>query len=249
MNLPSLAHWPYPLWIGHRGAGKDAPENTLAAFQHGWSAGLRMFECDVKLSADGVPYLLHDATLDRTTNGQGPVESLSWAELSALDAGSWHSAAYVGERLLRLDALADWCCTHQALLNLEIKPVPGHEAATGAAVARAVAALWAQAEVQPLLSSFQPSALLAAQDAVPALPRALLLDRFWGGWESVARQLNGVGLVVHHPLIDEELVQTARQHGWRLLSYTVNDVAEARRLLQLGLDGLITDRMQLPAQV
>lgn len=241
--------WPYPLWIGHRGAGKDAPENTRAAFERGWSAGFRMFECDVKLSADGVPYLLHDATLDRTTNGHGSVEALTWAELSALDAGSWHSPAYAGEPLLRLDALADWCFAHQVLMNLEIKPVPGQEAATGAAVAHAVQALWAGADIPPLLSSFQPHALLAAQEAVPALPRALLLDRFWGDWERVALQLQVVALVVHHPLIDAALVQTARRHGWRVLSYTVNEVADAQRLLQLGLDGLITDRMQLPAQV
>lgn len=248
MNHPSLVDWPYPLWIGHRGAGKDAPENTLAAFQHGWSSGFRMFECDVKLSADGVPYLLHDASLERTTNGQGPVESRSWSDLSALDAGSWHSAVYAGERLLRLDALADWCLANEALLNLEIKPVPGHEAATGFAVARAVQTLWAHAEIRPLLSSFQPEALFAAQEAAPELPRALLLDRLWAGWEDVALQLQVVGLVVHYPLISEALVATARQRGWRMLSYTVNDVAEAQRLLRLGLDGLITDRMQLPVQ-
>jgi len=249
MNQPSLSPWPYPLWIGHRGAGKDAPENTLAAFQRGWAAGFRMFECDVKLSADGVPYLLHDATLDRTTNGQGSVAALSWAELAALDAGRWHSTAYAGEPLLRLDALAAWCLTHQALMNLEIKPVPGHEAATGAAVAHAVQALWEKAEIKPLLSSFQYSALLAAQEAVPELPRALLLDRYWDGWERAAHQLAVVGVVVQHALIDAALVQTAHQNGWRVLSYTVNEVPEAQRLLRLGLDGLITDRMQLPAQV
>jgi glycerophosphoryl diester phosphodiesterase len=249
MNRPTLSPWPYPLWIGHRGAGKDAPENTLVAFQRGWSAGFRMFECDVKLSADGVPYLLHDATLDRTTNARGGVEALNWADLAALDAGGWHSDVYAGEPLLRLDALADWCLDHQASMNLEIKPVPGHEAATGAAVARAAQALWAQVDVQPLLSSFQVHALQAAQQAAPELPRALLLDRLWAGWADAARQLQVVGLVVQHRLIDQALVDTARRQGWRMLSYTVNEVAQAQRLLQLGLDGLITDRMQLPTQV
>src|SRR5690606_33654791 len=67
-----MTTWPYPLWIAHRGAGKLAPENTLAAFRLGAAYGYRAFECDVKLSADGVPFLLHDATLERTTDGQGP---------------------------------------------------------------------------------------------------------------------------------------------------------------------------------
>ena len=70
-NLGATAPWPYPFWIAHRGAGKLAPENTLAAFRLGAQHGYRMFECDAKLSADGVPFLMHDATLERTTSGQG----------------------------------------------------------------------------------------------------------------------------------------------------------------------------------
>ena len=93
----TMADWPYPFWIAHRGAGKLAPENTLAAFRVGASHGYRAFECDVKLAADGVPFLLHDATLRRTTNGHGRAADLSWSELARLDAGSWHSRAYAGE--------------------------------------------------------------------------------------------------------------------------------------------------------
>ena len=94
-----LAPWPYPRWIAHRGAGKLAPENTLAAFRLGAQHGYRMFECDAKLSADGVPFLLHDATLERTTNGRGTGGELPWSALAQLDAGSWHSRAYAGEPL------------------------------------------------------------------------------------------------------------------------------------------------------
>ena len=96
--------WPYPLWIAHRGAGELAPENTLAAFRHGAAHGYRAFECDVKLSADGVPFLLHDATLERTTPRRGVAGELPWGALSRLDAGGWHSAAYAGEPLPSLDA-------------------------------------------------------------------------------------------------------------------------------------------------
>ena len=91
--------WPYPRWVAHRGAGKLAPENTLAAFRLGAQYGFRMFECDVKLSRDGVPFLLHDTDLARTTAVTGIAGEREWSELSRLDAGAWHSRAYAGEPL------------------------------------------------------------------------------------------------------------------------------------------------------
>ncbi|HNK20305.1 MAG TPA: glycerophosphodiester phosphodiesterase family protein, partial [Piscinibacter sp.] len=123
--------WPYPLWIAHRGAGKLAPENTLAAFRAGAGFGYRAFECDVKLSADGVPFLLHDTTLERTTSGRGVAGEQAWQELSRLDAGSWHSRAFAGEPLPSLDAIARCVRRNGFALDLEIKPTPGTEQATG----------------------------------------------------------------------------------------------------------------------
>ncbi|MEO7851600.1 MAG: glycerophosphodiester phosphodiesterase family protein, partial [Rubrivivax sp.] len=157
--------WPYPLWIAHRGAGKLAPENTLAAFRLGARHGYRAFECDVKLSADGVPFLLHDDTLQRTTSGQGRAGDLPWSELSRLDAGTWHSRAYAGEPPPSLDAIARFVQASGHLLNIEIKPTPGVEAHTGTVVADAVARTWS--DVPPLLSSFSPESLAAAAQAQP----------------------------------------------------------------------------------
>ena len=104
LDLPA---WPYPRWVAHRGAGKLAPENTLAAFRRGAQYGYRMFECDAKLSSDGVVFLMHDATLQRTTNARaviGPGQSAvggdhPWGVLSQLDAGAWHSRSFAGEPL------------------------------------------------------------------------------------------------------------------------------------------------------
>ena len=115
-----MKSWPYPKWIAHRGAGKLAPENTLAAFQLGAQYGYRMFECDAKLSRDGVVFLMHDAELERTTNGVGNAGSLDWSVLSQLDAGSWHSASYKGESLPTLESLAQFCISHGYFLNIEI---------------------------------------------------------------------------------------------------------------------------------
>ncbi len=241
------APWPYPRWVAHRGAGKLAPENTLAAFRLGAAHGYRMFECDAKLSADGVPFLLHDATLDRTTNGQGDAGELSWAELSQLDAGRWQSRAFAGEPLASLEAVARFCIANALALNIEIKPSPGKEAKTGEVVANAAARLWADASQQlpPFLTSFSVEALEAAQDAQPALPRGLLLDHLQTGWLENALRLGCVAVVMNHALWDRSTVLQAKSAGLKLLSYTVNDEWATERLQALDTDAIITDRVDL----
>ena len=233
--------WRFPWWIAHRGAGKLAPENTLAAFRLGASHGYTAFECDVKLSADGVPFLLHDATLERTTNGQGVAGELPWSELSRLDAGGWHSTGYAGEPPASLQAVAAFVQAGGFWLDLEIKPTPGTEAQTGAAVAEAVARLWHGKERAPLLSSFQPEALRAARDSVPQLQRALLLDQPNAGALELATALGCVALITHHKMMDEALVSRVHAAGLRAMVYTVNEGPRAQALQALGIDGLVTD--------
>jgi glycerophosphoryl diester phosphodiesterase len=236
--------WPYPSWIAHRGAGKHAPENTLAAFREGAAHGFRMFECDVKLSADDVPFLLHDSDLERTTSGHGRAGAQSWAALSRVDAGAWHGAAFAGETIPTLEAVARWLLANGHAVNLEIKPTPGTEAHTGQAVARAAASLWSASLPAPLLSSFSVPALAAAAAAAPALPRALLLDELWEGWFETAETLGCCAVVTHHPLMDGALVARLHAAGRRALVYTVNDDATADALLAAGVDGIITDDVE-----
>jgi glycerophosphoryl diester phosphodiesterase len=237
--------WPYPRWIAHRGAGKLAPENTLAAFRCGAAHGYRMFECDVKLSSDGMPFLLHDSTLERTTNGHGTAGDLPWEALSALDAGSWHSGAYAGEPLPTLETVTRFCLDSDSLLNIEIKPTPGTEMHTGQVVAQHAARLWAPSAVPPLLTSFSPESLQGAKTGAPELPRGLLLDSLWSGWLETALALGCVAVVCQHTLWNASSVTQAQGAGLRALSYTVNDEPAAQRLLALGVDGIITDRVDL----
>jgi glycerophosphoryl diester phosphodiesterase len=245
--------WPYPFWIAHRGAGKLAPENTLAAFRLGAQHGYRMFECDAKLSADGVPFLLHDTTLTRTTDartrlaaGASAVAGAhAWSALSQLDAGSWHSAAFADEPLATLDNAARFCLANGHALNIEIKPTPGAERHTGEVVAARAAQLWQGAALPPLLTSFSPEALQGARDAAPGLPRGLLLDTLRDDWLDAARALGCVAVVCHHALWNKATVAQVRTAGLRALSYTVNDEAAAQRLVALGTDGIITDRVDL----
>ncbi len=243
--MSPMTAWPYPFWIAHRGAGKLAPENTLAAFRLGAQHGYRMFECDAKLSADGTVFLMHDATLDRTTNGRGVAGSQPWSVLSQLDAGSWHSGLYAGEPPGSLAALARFCLGNHHALNIEIKPTPGTERHTGEVVAREAAALWAGQAVMPLLSSFKPDALAGALTSAAALPRGLLLDAWWDGWLATAQELHCAAVIAHYPLWDPDRVATVHAAGLRALSYTVNDTAAVNHLKALGTDGIITDQVDL----
>lgn len=233
--------WPYPLWLAHRGAGRLAPENTLAAFRFGAARGYRAFECDVKLSRDGEAFLLHDDTLERTTDGRGSPAGLDWAALARLDAGGWHSAPYAAEPLPRLAQIAAFCQATGCALNIEIKPCPGTERATGDAVARLARRLWPAGAVPPLLSSFKPDALQAAQAAEPGLPRALLLDELWPGWEATATALGVAAVITNWRLMDAALIARLHAAGRRALVYTVNDADVAARLIADGIDGIITD--------
>jgi glycerophosphoryl diester phosphodiesterase len=252
-DTPALPAWPYPRWIAHRGAGKLAPENTLAAFRLGASHGYRMFECDVKLSSDGVPFLMHDATLQRTTNARAKLGAGNsavggdhpWGLLSQLDAGSWHSRAFAGEPMPTLDHVAAYCIRNGFFLNIEIKPTPGTERHTGEVVAQTAAKLWHGVAVPPLLTSFDPEALEGAQAVQPTLPRGLLLDTLWKGWLETALTLDCLAIVCNHALWDRSSVTQAQSAGFRTLSYTVNDEWAAQRLIDLGTDGIITDRVDL----
>lgn len=237
-----MSDWPLPLWIAHRGAGRLAPENTLAAFREGARHGYRAFECDVKLSADGIPFLLHDTTLDRTTPERGVAGERTWLDLSQIDAGGWLGPAWAGEPIPSLASVLDWVRQEGHALNVEIKPTPGLELATGAAVGRACEAAWPAGPGRRLLfSSFRPEALQGALSHAPSIPRALLLDSLWAGWQEVATSLGCVAIVCRHGLMDATLRAQLQAAGLRALCYTVNDPDEARRLIGLRIDGLITD--------
>lgn len=236
-----MTPWPYPFWIAHRGGGNVAPENTLPAFHTGLRWGWRMMECDVKLSADGVPYLMHDDTLERTTTGHGPADGLAWTELSKLDAGRWHSDWFRHTPPVPLADVATLLRRTRGAVNLEIKPMPARGRATGEAVATAAARLWAGCELPPLMSSFDLDALAACAEAAPSLPRALLVAHDTPDLWNHARQLDCVAVILAHGWIQASHVARAHAAGLQVLAYTVNDVDEAQRLIDLGLAGLISD--------
>ena len=234
--------WPYPQIVAHRGGGKLAPENTLAAIDVGAKYGHTMIEFDAKLSQDKQIFLLHDDTLDRTSNGWGVAGDIAWQKLAQLDAGGWYSRDYAGEPLLR--DVAERCRQHQMMANIEIKPSSGKDVETGRDVALAARELW-QGQTAPLLSSFSYAALEAAMQAAPELPRGLLLDKWHDDWQALTSALDCVSIHLNHKLLNAECTADLKAAGLHILVYTVNQPARARELLSWGVDAICTDRIDI----
>jgi len=238
-------NWPYPKIVAHRGGGKLAPENTLAAIDTGARYGHTMIEFDAKLSQDKQIFLLHDDTLDRTSSGWGEINTATMLGITdASLAGTGFRGAFPGEPLALLTDVAARCRQHRMMANIEIKPTTGTDAETGAAVALAARKLW-QGQTPPLLSSFSPEALAAAQQAAPELPRGLLLDEWDDAWQALTSRLECVSIHLNYRLLDAERTALLKAAGLHILAYTVNQPARARELLSWGVDAICTDRIDI----
>jgi glycerophosphoryl diester phosphodiesterase len=229
-------NWPYPRIVAHRGGGALAPENTLGAIRLGASMGFKGVEFDVMLAGDGTPVIIHDETVDRTTGAQGEVPKMNYQELACLDAGK-------GERIPRYEDAVKLCRELGIWANVEIKPALGHERATGEAVARMTRDLWKGAPLAPLLSSFSPVALAAAQEAAPELPRGGLCDTLPADWRGILKQLGCRAVHCNYKSLNGKLAADIHDAGYAILLWTVNEPAEARRLLAVGADCLVTDAL------
>lgn len=230
-----------PRVIGHRGAAGHAPENTLAGLRRAAELGARWVEFDVALTRDGEPVLLHDETVDRTTDGKGKLAAMALGELQQLDAGAWHSKKTAGERVPTLmEALAALRSLGLGA-NVEIKPTAGREAETGAVVAKRVMAAWPGSLPPPLLSSFKAESLAAARDAAPAIARGYLTSRLGRDWQREAAALGCVSIHCNHRHLDRKTAAAVRQAGYCLLAYTVNDAARARQLFDWSVNAVFTD--------
>lgn len=237
-----MSNWPYPKVAAHRGGGKLAPENTLAAIDVGARYGHTMIEFDAKLSKDGHIFLLHDDTLERTSNGWGVAGDLPWDKLLNVDVGSWFSGEFKGEPLPLLSQVAARCKQHGMMANIEIKPTTGTDRETGKVIALAARELWF-GQTDPLLSSFSIEALEAAQHAAPELPRGLLLDEWRDDWRELTTRLGCVSIHLNHKLLDESRVNELKAVGLHILVYTVNVPQRAAMLLRWGVDTICTDHI------
>jgi glycerophosphoryl diester phosphodiesterase len=229
-------NWPYPRIVAHRGGGALAPENTLGAIRLGARMGFKGVEFDVMLAGDGTPVLIHDETIDRTTDGKGSVPAMTFEELSRFRIGK-------DERIPKYEEAVRLCRELDIWANVEIKPAKGYERETGEAVARATRELWRGAPLAPLLSSFSVEALEAAQAAAPELSRGYLVKEIPDTWDSTLKRLGCVALHCNFQALSGKLAADIHAAGYAILLWTVNDPAEARRLLAIGANCLVTDAL------
>ncbi|MBL8424459.1 MAG: glycerophosphodiester phosphodiesterase [Candidatus Accumulibacter phosphatis] len=234
--------WPLPRVFAHRCGGALAPENTLAGLRIAARLGLRAVEFDVMLSADGSPWLIHDETLERTSNGAGRVCETGDGDLRVLDAGVRRHPAFAGEPLPTLAAAARLCQQLGLRANVEIKPAAGFETLTGDVVAREIRQLWAGVEL-PLVSSFSESALVAARAAAPELPLGCLYECPPADWPARVEALGALTLHCAVSSVDDDLLRVARAAAIPLLCYTVNDPLTATALFQRGVAAVFSDRI------
>jgi glycerophosphoryl diester phosphodiesterase len=243
--------WFYPKIVAHRGGGSLAPENTMAAMRCGLAHGFHAVEFDVMLAADRIPVLMHDPQFGRTVRGCGRVADATAQELAAMDAGSWFGPAFAGEPVPAYEQVVQFCRQNGIWMNVEIKPSPGQEAETGRAVAECTQRLFAtevaggDPAALPLLSSFSAEALAAAKEAVPGVPRALLVEVVPGDWAERLRALDAVALHTNHRNLTVAQTRAVKEGGYGLFCYTVNTPARAREILGWGVDAFCTDRIDL----
>lgn len=230
----------WPRIIGHRGAAGSAPENTLAGLRRAAELGARAVEFDVRLSADGSPILLHDDTLERTTDGAGAAAALPFAAIRRLDAGGWLGASFRGERVPSLEEAVAVLKELGLGAVVELKPAAGREAATARAALAVLARLW-PAHLPLVVSSFRPAALAAARNAEPAITRALLVESLAGDWGGEAAALGCAALHADHRALDAAAVSAVRAAGLTPFAYTVNEPQRARALFGWGVAAVFTD--------
>ncbi len=240
MRDPALRH---PLIIAHRGYRARYPENTLCAFRAARDAGAHMIELDVTLTRDRRVVVIHDATLDRTTDGTGPVRDRTLEELRRLDAGAWFSRAFAGERLPALEEVLD-LAHRPPLVNIEIKPEAFEpEAPPDAIERRVVDAVRSRGLLERVLvSSFEWRVLAAiARMASPPALGLLSEDPLPPDGIDTCRELGAFSWHCHHRKLDRGQVDRLHEAGIRVYPYTVNDPARIGRLLDMGVDGVFTD--------
>lgn len=229
-----------PQVTAHRGASGDAPENTLAAIRLAAEQGAKWIEIDVNISRDGVPVLHHDDSISRCSDGEGLVIERTMSELRSVDSGSWFDSKYRGEPIATLAQCLDLCLALDLSINLEIKPSSGWEVPTTRSI---LATLDQYRQLPPLvLSSFSHLALQTAADITPDLPRASLFVVAPPDWQTFTSEINACNIHLHaNSLLDSAQVTAFQQAGLRVYCYTVNEPEAARALLELGVDGVISN--------
>jgi glycerophosphoryl diester phosphodiesterase len=230
-----------PKIIAHRGAPREAPENTLASFRRAKLAGATWVEFDVALTRDARPVIFHDDGLERTSDGQGLLAEVDFEIVKHLDAGSWFDGQFAGEPIPTLEETLDLLVELGLGFNMELKTDPGREAELAKIAVPLARDMWPSDHPTPLISSFSRIAVAAAREAAPDWPMDVISDRVPAEWRDDAKTLALAAIGANHKHLTREQVMEIRGFGLKLNSYTVNDMDRASLLFQWGVDALFTD--------
>lgn len=228
------------LIAAHRGDSSGAPENTLPAISAALSSAAEIIEVDVQLTADGVPILMHDFLLDRTTDGNGPVWAATWDQVSRLDAGSHHSPEFAGTPVPRLEQFLALLAASDKRAIIELK---GSWTAEQVVIVTAAVGQWGVAD-RLVLASFDLMTLRAAREVAPGIPRALISREVNGDPAVIASLCDAVAIMTSKSFVREDPSVIERIHaaGLSAFVYTLNDEDWWRDAVRLGVDGIITDQ-------
>lgn len=226
--------------IAHRGASAYAPENTIAALQKAVALKAKWIEFDVMLSRDKTAIIMHDTLLRRTTDGRGFVARKNYAELLSLDAGSWFSRHYAGEKIPSFVEYLKFCADHNLCINVEIKPTRGKERQTATVVVDLLAKHW-PSRLPLLVSSGYFTCLTTAHHLNPSLKLGYVVDRWYRRLPSQLKKLPLFSVNANHKLLNEKRISFLQSQGLVVLAYTVNQAALAQGLFANGVSGIFTD--------
>lgn len=225
------------LCVAHRGFSSIAPENTMAAFNMAMERPeVQWMELDVQLSRDGVPVVIHDFTLERTTNGKGRVKDTDWSVLKQLDAGSWKGKNYKGERIPSLSELLDRSCG-KVRLNIELKTQGDMYPGLPAAVIHEIRKRHMRHDV--VITSFEPAALVEVKKLAPELETGLIIDAKPGDLLVALKQMHCTFLSIGYNNVDKALMNEMNAAGIRVMAWTVDDKASMKKLATIDPDVMI----------
>lgn len=230
------------MWIiAHRGASGHAPENTLAAFQMAVEMGAQFIETDLQMTRDMRIVAMHDATVNRTTNGRGKISKMSLAEMRGLDAGAWFLSddgrSFKGERVPMLDEILAFAQKADVPFYLELKP-----SETWGMELSVAGALQNSGEIcRAVVISFDAGVLLAMRRAAPMVMMGLLAERPTSQTVVKAVEMGARQVLPKADAVTPELVVAAKGQGLGVVAWTVNEPEEMRALMATGVDGIITD--------
>lgn len=247
-NAAMLTTLPRPIIFAHRGASAHAPENTMASFALAKSVGAEAIELDTKLTADGRVVVFHDPTLDRTTNGRGPIAGRTLGDLRTMDAGSTFSEDFRGEKIPLLDEVLE-AFGRQVFIVIDLNNYNTPWDGLVGKVCELVKRSGLQDHV--MFSSFLVGNLRRAANRFPEVPRAILARKGWQGrWARSFGFTFGDYAALHPHVTDVTIQQVKRVHRLkrRIHVWTVNAVQDLKRLADWGVDGIFTDDPELALQ-